>query len=180
MVLDLVVVFGALISAYLGGRRGLVKQILSLASVYLSMLIALGFQDFLARAFARAVGLITIETAIFFFVVIFLIAYIGLELLNFVFYRQTRLTALGLLDALLGGLSGILWWLVLVGAILTLIFYSLTVPWTWQLAPVAAALRADFHVSMTLPTIAMLFKNYAIAPIRLVMYPLPAILTGWP
>ncbi|MCS7350139.1 CvpA family protein [Thermoflexus sp.] len=180
MIFDLVLVFGALISGFLGGRRGLVKQILSLASVYLSMLLAIGFQDALVRAFTQAVGLVTIETSIFFFVTTFLIAYIGLELLNFAFYRQTRLVALGLLDYLLGGFFGILWWLVLVGAILTMLFYSFTVPWTWRLAPIAAALRADFGTSTTLPTLAMLFKNYAIIPIRMLMDPLPPILTGWP
>ncbi len=180
MIFDLVLVFGALISGLMGGRRGMVKQILSLASVYLSLLLAIGFQNALVSAFTRAVGLITIETAIFFFIMIFLIAYIGLELLSFTFYRQTRLAALGLLDNVLGGLSGLLWWLILVGVILTMIFYSLTVPWTWQLAPIANALRADFGASMTLPTLAMLFKNYAILPIRLLMNPLPPILTGWP
>ncbi len=180
MIFDLVLVLGALISGFIGGRRGLVKQILSLASVYLSMLLAIGFQDLLVGAFTRAVGLITVETSIFFFAIIFLIAYIGLELLNFAFYRQTHLTALGLIDYLLGGLCGLLWWLVLVGAVLTVIFYSFTVPWTWRLAPIAAALRTDFNASITLPTLAMLFKNYAIIPIRLLMHPLPSILTGWP
>ncbi len=180
MVFDLVLVFGALISAYIGGHRGLIKQLLSLASVYLAMLLALGLQESLVNAFTRAVGVITIETAIFFYITLFLITYIGLEILNFVSYRQTRLTFLGIMDSFLGGLSGIAWWLVLVGAILTLIFYSLTVPWTWRLAPIAAALRADFQGSLTLPILAMLFKTYALIPIRLLMNPLPQILTGWP
>lgn len=180
MVFDLVLILGAVISGYLGGQRGLVKQALSLAAVYLSLLLAVGLQDALVQAFTRAVGLITIETAIFFFIMIFLVAYIGLELMNFWFYRETRLAALGLLDPVLGGGLGILWWLVLVGAILTLIFYSLTVPWTWRLAPIAAALRSDFDSSLTLPVLAMLFKNYAIAPLRVLLNPLPPILTGWP
>jgi len=180
MIFDLVLVLGALISGLIGGRRGLVKQILSLASVYLALVLAIGLQDLMVTAFTRAVGLITVETSIFFFVTIFLIAYIGLELLNFTFYRQTRLAALGLMDYLLGGLGGLLWWLVLVGAVLTLLFYSLTVPWTWQLAPLAAAIRSDFSASITLPTLAMLFKNYALIPIRLLMHPLPPILTRWP
>lgn len=180
MVFDLVLVFGALISGLVGGRRGLVKQTLSLASVYLSLLLAIGFQDLLVGAFTRAVGIVTIETSIFFFAMIFLTVYIGLELLNFAFYRQTHLAALGLLDHVLGGLFGILWWLVLVGAILTLIFYSLTVPWSWRLATIAAALHADLNASLTLPTLATLFKNYALIPIRLLVHPLPPILTGWP
>ncbi|MCS7251616.1 MAG: CvpA family protein [Anaerolineae bacterium] len=180
MTFDLVLILGGLISGLMGGRRGLIKQLWSLASVYVSMLLAIGFQDTLVQAFTRAVGVITIETAIFFFATLFLTSYISLEILNFMLYKQTRLVALGFLDNVLGGLLGILWWLILVGAILTVIFYSLTVPWSWRLASIAAALRADLSTSATLPILEMLFENYAIIPIRLLMSPLPHILTEWP
>lgn len=180
MLFDVVMAIGSLISAYVGGRRGFIKQIMSLLFIYLSMLLAIGFQDSMVNIFNQAVGVVTIETAIFFYVVIFLVSYIGMEILNFSFRQQTRLMFLGILDSLLGAIFGIVWWMVLVGAILTMIFYSLTVPWTWQLAPIAAALRADFHLSSTLPILRMLFETYAIAPIRLLMNPLPQILTGWP
>ncbi|SNB52128.1 CvpA family protein [Thermoflexus hugenholtzii] len=180
MTFDAVLVLGALASGYIGGSRGLIKQALSLVFVYFSLLFALSLQDTLVGAFTRAVGVITIETAIFFYIVLFLVSYILLEIVSFISYRATRILFLGFLDPALGGLLGIIWWLVFVGAVLTMIFYSLTVPWTWRLAPIAAALRADFEASITLPTLAMLFKTYAIAPLRLVMNPLPAILTGWP
>jgi len=180
MTFDVVLVLGALVSGYIGGSRGLIKQVLSLAFVYFSLLFAISLQDALVGAFARAVGVVTVETAIFFYIVLFLISYILLEILSFISYRATRILFLGFLDPVLGGVLGIIWWLVFVGAVLTMIFYSLTVPWTWRLAPIAAALRADFEASSTLPILATLFQSYAIAPLRLVMNPLPAILTGWP
>ncbi|WP_448605632.1 CvpA family protein [Thermoflexus hugenholtzii] len=180
MTFDVVLVLGALASGYMGGHRGLIKQALSLAFVYFSLLFAVSLQDALVGAFARAVGVVTVETAIFFYIVLFLVSYILLEILSFISYRATRILFLGFLDPVLGGVLGVIWWLVFVGAVLTMIFYSLTVPWTWRLAPIAAALRGDFEASSTLPILATLFKSYAIAPLRLVMNPLPAILTGWP
>ena len=180
MVFDLVLVFGTLMATYLGGRRGLLKQLISLAAVYISMLLALSLQGPLTGAFARSVGVLSLETEIFFYALLFLVSYIGIEILSFVSHGETRLRVIGALDPVLGGVLGAVWWLVGMGAILTMVFYSLTVPWSWRLAPIAAALRADFQASLTLPTLAALFKAYAIAPLRLLISPLPPILTGWP
>jgi uncharacterized membrane protein required for colicin V production len=124
--LDFVLLFIILLGVVVGWRRCLIRQLISVAGMYPTLLIAGYLYDIMGWTIADAFGIGLTSMHNFSFVLVVAIMTFIWELLSYKFFEGTRLPALHKLDNLLGGMVGIFYGALWAATMLILIQYSIT------------------------------------------------------
>ncbi len=142
---DVVIVIVLLISGLLAYFRGLVREVLSLAT-WIGAALAAGYGFAYAQPYVREIIAIKVVADIVTGVVLFVVALVILTLLNHAISGRVKESALGALDRGLGFLFGLLR-----GALLVSVAY-IAATWFWtddELAPYIADARAKPYVQQS-------------------------------
>lgn len=142
---DVIIVIILLISGLLAYFRGLVREVLSLAT-WIGAALAAGYGFAYAQPYVRDIITIKVVADIVTGVALFVIALIILTLLNHAISGRVKESALGALDRGLGFLFGLLR-----GALLVSVAY-IAATWFWtdeELAPYIADARATPYVKQS-------------------------------
>lgn len=124
--LDYVLLFIILLGVVVGWRRCLVRQLISVAGMYPTLLFAGYLYDIMGWTLADAFGIGLTSMHNFSFVLVVVILTFLLELLSYKLFEGTQLPALHKLDNLLGGLVGVFYGALWAATVLILIQYGIT------------------------------------------------------
>jgi membrane protein required for colicin V production len=101
--IDLILTVLILIAFVRGYRNGLIKEILSLLTIFLSLLIALYFSDFIKNLLIEKFQYQSNFIDIVSFVITFLLAFFGIKIATKIFDKIADILFLGWLNNILGG-----------------------------------------------------------------------------
>jgi len=104
--IDIIISILVLISAYKGFKNGLIKELLSLISIFLGIYIAINFsfymEKFLTTSFPKHQAFVSIIS----FILVFLIVFLSIKLAGFLMSKLAKSLKLGFLNKLLGLIFG--------------------------------------------------------------------------
>lgn len=138
--IDVVILSVLLLGVCIGIAQGLIRQALTLASLYLAVVLAAQYYAHVSRGLGHWIGGDPVARSAISLALTFVIAAVALNAFGYYLYRQTSLSRVHAADRLIGAALGLIWSWAISGVGLTVLHFAMGISWQdWEADRMALA-----------------------------------------
>ena len=121
--IDFVLIGLLLVAIIIGARRGLFSGLMGIIGLFCGVIFSINYSDQITAKFLSHMRVSTVAIVFMAFIVVFVMAYVGIKLLGYLFYKFASLKPLGNADKVGGAIMGIFQGWIVLGVILFLLIF---------------------------------------------------------